>query len=164
MAGVNRKLFFILLTASFLATIAALPYIWSLFLSSTERPPIPLSILILAQIIQAVVMFSIMIFIGLYLGKKVGLGAPILEGWLNSESVKERFRSILKISIILGVLVGISLFFLDRVAFAVFIEPITAFQAKSPLWQRFLVSFYGGIGEEIALRLFLTLPHSICLV
>ena len=61
----------------------------------------------------------------------------------------------MRISIFLGVLVGVSLFFLDRVAFAVFIEPITASQAEPPLWQRFLASFYGGIGEEIAMRLFL---------
>ena len=48
-----------------------------------------------------------------------------------------------------------SIFFLDRFAFAVFIEPITASQADPPLWQRFLASIYGGIGEEIAMRLFL---------
>ncbi len=154
-AGVNRKLYFILLTASVLATIAVLPYIWSLFLSSTERPPIPLPILISAQIIQAILMFSIMIFVGLYLGKKVGLGAPVLESWIKAESIENKLKSILWISIILGVLVGISVFILDRFAFAIFIEPVTASQAEPPLWQRFLVSFYGGIGEEIAMRLFL---------
>jgi len=153
--GVNRRLFFILLVASVFATIAELPYIWSLFLSSTERPSIPLSILIFAQIIQAVIMFSIMIFVGLYLGKKVGLGAPVLESWIKAESIESKLKSILRISIILGVLVGISVFVLDRFVFTVFIESISASQAEPPLWQRFLVSFYGGIGEEIAMRLFL---------
>lgn len=153
-AGVNRKLFFILLVASVLATIAALPYIWSLF-PSTERPPIPLSILIFVQIIQASVMFSIMIFVGLYLGNKVGLGAPVLMSWIKAESIENKLKSILWISIILGVFVGISVFVLDRFVFAVFIESISASQAEPPLWQRFLVSFYGGIGEEIAMRFFL---------
>ena len=100
-------------------------------------------------------MFSIMIFVGLYLGKKVGLGAPVLESWIKAESIENKLKSILWISIILGVLVGISLFVLDRFVFAVFIESISASQAEPPLWQRFLVSFYGGIGEEIAMRLFL---------
>jgi len=155
-AGVNRKLFLILLVSSILAYFALIPYIMSLSMVSKEQlPPVPFPILISAMIAQAIVLFSIAIFTGLFLGKKVGLGAPILEGWLNSETVKARFWPILKISTFLGVLVGISLFFLDRVAFAFFIEPITEFQAKPPLWQRFLVSFYAGIGEEIAMRLFL---------
>ena len=155
-AGVNRKLFLILLFAGILAYFALIPYIMSLSVVSKEQlPPVPFPILISAMIAQAIVLFSIAIFTGLFLGKKVGLGAPILEGWLNSETVKKQFRSILKISIILGVLVGICLFFLDRIVFAFFIEPITAFQAKPPLWQRFLVSFYGGINEEIVMRLFL---------
>lgn len=153
-AGVNRKLFLILLIAAIFANIAILPYALSLGLMKTEELPIPLPVAILAQIAQTTAFFSIAIFIGLFLGKKVGLGAPVLEAWLNSETVKERFKPILKISIILGILIGISLFFLDRVAFAFFIEPVTVFQSEPPLWQRFLASFYGGINEEIGMRFF----------
>lgn len=46
-------------------------------------------------------------------------------------------------------------FVLDRYAFAILVEPITPFQQTPPLWQRLLVSLYGGINEEIYLRLFL---------
>jgi membrane protease YdiL (CAAX protease family) len=151
-ASVNKKLFLILLAAGIFANIAVLPYTFSLVLL---QMPKPIFLFIPAVIIQAAIMFSIFIFIGLYLGNKVGLGAPIIEDWLNGESVKGRFKSVLIISIVLGLLVGILLFFLDRFAFAVYVEPVTAFQAEPPLWQRFLVCFYGGIGEEIAMRLFL---------
>ena len=153
--GVNRRLFLILLIAAILANIAILPYALSLGLMKTEELPISLPIAILAQIAQTTAFFSIAIFVGLFLGRKVGFGAPLLEGWLGSESVKEQFGPILKISVILGILIGVSLFFLDRVAFAFFIEPVTVFQSEPPLWQRFLVSFYGGINEEIGMRLFL---------
>jgi membrane protease YdiL (CAAX protease family) len=153
-AGVNGKLFLILFIASILAGISIIPYAFSLGLMRTSELPVSLPVAVLLQILQAAVFFSIAIFVGLFLGKKLGLGAPVLEGWLRKESVRQRFKSILKISIFLGVLLGISLFFLDRVAFAFFIEPITAFQAKPPLWQRLLVSFYGGINEEIGMRLF----------
>jgi len=153
--GVDKKLFLILLMASILANIAVLPYASSLGLLRTAELPIPFPIAILVQIIQATIFFSIAIFIGLFLGKKVGLGAPIIEGWLKAESTENRLKSILRISIVLGILVGISVFILDRFAFAVFVEPVTAYQAEPPLWQRFLVCFYGGIGEEIAMRLFL---------
>jgi membrane protease YdiL (CAAX protease family) len=154
-AGVNLKLFLILLVAGILANIAVIPYALSLALMRTTELPVSFPVAVLIQIIQAAVFFSIAIFVGLFLGKKVGLGAPVLEGWLKAEPVKEKLMSILKISILLGVLVGVTLFFLDRVVFAYFIEPITASQAEPPLWQRFLASFYGGIGEEIGMRLFL---------
>jgi hypothetical protein len=57
--------------------------------------------------------------------------------------------------VLLGALGGAVVFALDRYAFAILVEPITLFQQTPPLWQRVLVSFYGGINEEIYLRLFL---------
>jgi len=154
-AGVNKKLFLFLLVAGILGNIAVLPYASSLGLLRTAELPIPFAVAILVQIIQAALFSSIAIFIGLFLGKKVGLGAPIIEGWLKAESTEHRFKPLLRTSIVLGILVGISVFILDRFAFAVFVEPVTASQAEPPLWQRFLVCFYGGISEEIGMRLFL---------
>ncbi len=151
-AGVNKKLFLFLLVASIFVNVAVLPYTLSLGLL---QMPKPLFVFIAAVIIQTTIMFSIFIFIGLFLGNKVGLGAPIIKDWLNGESIKDRLKPVLITSIVLGLLVGILLFVLDRFAFAVFVEPVTASQAEPPLWQRFLACFYGGIGEEIAMRLFL---------
>lgn len=154
-AGVNRRLFFILFVAAIFANIAVLPYAFSLAFMRTTELPVQLPVAVLVQITQAVVFFAAAIFIGLFLGRKVGLGVPLLEAWLKAEPAKDQFISILKISILLGVLIGVSLFILDRYIFAIFIEPVTAAQAEPPVWQRFLVSFYGGIGEEIGMRLFL---------
>ena len=154
-AGVDKKLFLILLVVSILGNIAVLPYVSSLFLSSKEQLPVPSLIIMLAQITQAIIMFSVAIFIGLFLGKKVGLGAPLIEDWLHGESIKNRLKPILRTSLVLGILIGISVFVLDRFAFSFFVEPVTASQAEPPLWQRFLASFYGGINEEIFMRLFL---------
>jgi hypothetical protein len=150
-ARVNKKLFLILLLVCILGNIAMLPYAWSLGLLRIEELPIPFPVAIVVLIIQSAVYSFIAIFMGLFLGKKVGLGAPIMEGWVTGKSIE--LRPILKISIITGVWVGASLFVLDRFAFGYFIEPVTAFQEKAPLWQRILVSFYGGIGEEVFMRL-----------
>lgn len=154
-AGVDKKLFLILLVASILANIAVLPYASSLGLLRTAELPIPFPIAILVQIIQATLFSSIAIFIGLFLGKKVGLGAPTTEAWLRGESVVKGSKSIFKLACGLGVLVGTTIFILDRFVFVIFAESISAHQASPPLWQRFLVCFYGGISEEIGMRLFL---------
>jgi hypothetical protein len=154
-AGVNKNLFLILLLVCILANIASLPYCSSLGLLRLKELPIPFPVAIVMLIIQSAIYSSIAIFIGLFLGKKVGLGALIMEDWLKKESMGKNLRPVLKISIVLGILIGASLFVLDRFAFAYFIEPVTAFQEKAPLWQRILVSFYGGISEEVFTRLFL---------
>lgn len=152
---INWKLFWILLSASIFATIAVLPYILSLKGLLPAELPFPLSVVILFQVIQAAIFFAIMIFVGLFLGKKVGLGAPIIEDWLKGESVKNKLNSILKLSCVLGIIVGILLFILDRFVFAIFVESIGALQAVPSWWRRMLACFYGGIGEEMAMRLFL---------
>jgi membrane protease YdiL (CAAX protease family) len=152
---INWKLFWILLGASIFANLAVLPIALSLGALLTARLPVPLPVAILLQVFQSGIFFAISIFVGLFLGKKVGLGLPIIEAWLSGESVKSRLKSILKISLILGTLLGISIFILDRFLFAIFIEPVTPFQTQVPKWQLLLASFYGGIAEEIGMRLFL---------
>lgn len=152
---INWKLFSILLSASVIANIAVLPYALSLTVLRTTELPVPLPVAILVQIVQATVFFAIAIFLGLLLGRKVGLGAPFIESWLAGENKTDRLAATLIRAAVLGVLAGASIFVLDRFIFSIFAEPITAFQEAGPLWQRFLASFYGGVGEEIAMRLFL---------
>lgn len=113
--------------------------------------------LLTLQMFQNVVMFAILIFAGLRLSGKVGLGAPLLEGWSRGEEVKSAFKAILGISILLGVLVVILTTVLDLSFYFMFPnEPIYTLKLpKAPAWQGFLASFYGAINEEILSRLFL---------
>ena len=153
---IHWKLFLILLVASIVANIAVLPYAFSLDVVRLEELPVPLPVAVLIQIGQATVFFAVAVFFGLLLGKKVRLGAPFIESWLTHEQKKVRFGPIVKIAAILGIVIGVVIFALDRFAFSIFVEPITAFQETPPIWTRLLASFYGGIAEEIAMRLFLT--------
>ena len=101
-------------------------------------------------------MFAIVILIGLFLAKKVGLGLPILESWLEGRKVKGYLKSILGISIGLGIVAGILITGLDYLfSFAGATINVAQASVNPPVWQGFLASFYGGINEEILLRLFL---------
>jgi len=154
--NVNWKLYIILLIASIFGTIAILPYTLTLQGGVLQSSAVPLYAVLAAQIIQSIVLFAVTIFIGLYLAKKVGLGLPILEKWLEGREVKTYLKSILGISIGLGILVGILIIGLDYL-FSFAGVPINVTQASinPPAWQGFLSCFYGGINEEILLRLFL---------
>ena len=153
---INWKLFSILFLASVAANLMVLPYAFSLGVIRAEELPVPLPVAVLIQIVQAAVFFAIAVFFGLLLGRKVGLGAPLIESWLTNKKIKDGFGKILKTAVLLGTLIGASIFALDRFVFSIFVEPITAFQETPPVWTRLLASFYGGIGEEVAMRLFLT--------
>ena len=152
--GINWKLFFLLLVASVVTSILVLPY--ALALSPAISRVFSTRILV-AQLIQTTVEFSIAIFVGLYLAKKVGFSLPLLESWMirsRQAAGGEHLKSILGISFGMGVFASILI-----VAFGFLYVPLpTLIEGAGlsiPLWQGFLASFYGGIGEEILFRLFL---------
>ena len=151
---INWKLFSVLLGASILSTVAVLPYSLTLQADLLKEVPVSLFVIVLASLIQTVVLFTIFIIIGLYLSKRIGFGSPILEGWLKGKDVRDYTKSILGISILLGLLVGIAIIGLDFL-FHAFGTEITIAKVVPPLWQGFLACFYGGIAEEIIMRLFL---------
>ena len=148
---INWKLFVILLIASLITSLMALPYTLALTPAVAE---LFTPFVLIAQFIQTLIIFSIAIFIGLLLAKRVGFNLPILEGWLEGKEIGSYLKSILGISIGLGVLTGIIIILLSFL-----FTPVSSIfqnaEISVPLWMGFLASFYGGIGEEILLRLFL---------
>jgi hypothetical protein len=157
------KIFFILWIAAILATIAVLPYTLELQSSTLALIdlPIPLPALIALQMVQSAIIFAIIVGLGLFLANRVGLGLPILEARLNGETVGGRIRAILPISIALGVagtiiILGLEVFYFQPAMMKELGDSATALslQTQPAAWKGFLASFYGGVAEEIQLRLF----------
>lgn len=149
---INWKVFGLLLGASVLGSLAVLPYAFTLQGDLPEELPFSLPILIVLAMLQSTVLLAIAIFVGLALGNRVGLGAPILESWVEKRPVLDQLKSIILVSIALGVLAGLLIIGFDLV-FAIFVEPFSS--AAPPIWQGLLASFYGGLSEEVLTRLFL---------
>ncbi len=97
---------------------------------------------------------GVMVFLGIRLGRKVGLGAPLIHADLNKEPVGEKFKEILKIAPLLGVISGGLVFAIEVFVFSPLITSSTTPIVPS-LASRILAIFYGGIFEELFLRLFL---------
>ncbi len=161
----NWKLFFILWAASILGVIAIVPYSLALQSAALERTPlpIPLWLLIPIQIAQNAVMLAVAIGAGLWLASRSGLGAPILEAFLAREKVRDRIKAILAPSIVLGVIASLLVIGLDLFVFSALVQSqlggltpnVNQSSVKPAAWQGFFASFYGGIDEEILMRLFL---------
>ena len=161
---INWKIFFILWIAGILSVIAILPYVLSLqstVLQNLELP-IPLPLVITLQVVQSAILFAIAIFGGLFFAGRVGLGMPILDSLTRGESVADKVRTILPLSILLGVfstlvLLGLEFFYFQPAMMKELGETATVLnlQTSQPAaWKGLLASFYGGIAEEILLRLF----------
>lgn len=161
---INWKVFWILLAAAIIATILLLPYALEVQSSAIDltKLPIPLPLVLTLQVVQNAILFAIVIFGGLFFAGRVGLGTPILDSVSRGEPVADRVRAILPLSIILGVVstsvvLGLEFFYFQPAMLKELGETATALnlQTSQPAaWKGFLASFYGGIAEEILLRLF----------
>lgn len=161
---INWKVFWILFAAAILATILVLPYAMDVQSSAVDltKLPIPLSLVITLQIVQNAILFAIAIFGGLFFAGRVGLGTPILDSFTRGQSVTDKVRALLPLSVILGVVstlvvLGLEIFFFQPAMLKELGDTAAALnlQTSQPAaWKGFLASFYGGIAEEILLRLF----------
>jgi len=147
---INWKLFFILLIICVIVSLLVLPY--SLEQRSNEIAITPIILLITA--VQSLIMFAVVIFFGLFLSKRIGMGLPILQGVLDGKNQTKELRSILLPSFIIGIIAGSFTVLMD-IPFKKFIPEILHLETPVTVWKALLASFYGGIAEEILLRLFL---------
>jgi membrane protease YdiL (CAAX protease family) len=161
---INWKVFWILLAAAIIATILLLPYAMEVQSSAIDltKLPIPLPLVLTLQIVQNAILFAVAIFGGLFFAGRVDLGTPILDSVSRGEPVTDKVRAFLPLSVILGVastlvVLGLEIFYFQPAMVKELGDTAAALnlQTSHPAaWKGFLASFYGGIAEEILLRLF----------
>jgi membrane protease YdiL (CAAX protease family) len=161
------RIFFILLAAATFGVIAILPYTLALQQGQLEalkdQLPYPLPVLLTLQVLQNVLLFAVAIGLGMLAANRIGLGLPILEAKLAGEKVGAKIKAILPISIIIGVvgsliIIALDLWIFNPALMAQLGEKAQALNlqiAQPAAWKGLLASFYGGINEEILLRLFI---------
>jgi len=82
------------------------------------------------------------------------MGLPILQGALKGKNKTKELKAILLPSVFWGVLAGV-LIILFSLPFNYWIPELSSSEAAPAVWKGFLASFYGGIAEEVLLRLFI---------
>lgn len=114
------------------------------------RLPLPL-----VALLQGTINFGIAAGVGLLLARKIGLGAPVVEAWLYGRAPGSK-PGLFTVSCLTGLALGL-------ITFAVIRSPLGAALSALPvateggmaLWKRLLACLYGGLCEEILMRLFL---------
>jgi membrane protease YdiL (CAAX protease family) len=147
--GVDAKIWLTLVLAASLSGMLIIPY--SFEFAGQSLPALPdLLKIALPGFIQYLVMFALLAYLGLRISKKIELDpTPVLAG-------KITLRKYLTISVVSGILAGLGMVLLDVLLDSIFVFPDLPSGAGAPsAIAGFLASFYGGIGEEVLLRLFL---------
>ncbi len=158
-------IFYILLAAGLFGTAAVMPYSLAMSAKTLEKnlakatasgkrvPPMP--VMLAVGLVQNAVLLSVAAFVGLLAGKQVGLGLPILQAALAGQPVGAQILALLPLTLLLGLLSGILLLTLEGAYFKPRIpKELGSLDQNTALWKRVLACFYGGIAEEILLRLF----------
>ena len=143
MENFNWTVYGVLVVMAAFGAIAVMPYAFTINKDKLAQAPLSQRQLVLVSVVQSIVLFAIITFLGLLAADAVGLA--IESSWDS-----------LPIAILLGILGASSLIGLEMFVFRPHLpEALKRADGKIALWKRFLASFYGGISEEILTRLFL---------
>ncbi len=150
------RTFLVLLLASLFGVLAVVPYQFAL--APPRLPPgsPPMAMLLALSLAQNGVLLAAVIAIGLWLGPRVGLGAPLLRDLLlGVPDAWSRVRRLLLPAVVGGVAATLTVLALEILVFAPRLpRDLTADRGTvvAP-WLGFLASFYGGFDEEVLMRL-----------
>ena len=152
--GFPWKEYFILVFAGLAGVLAALPSAWNIIGRTAALANIPVQLLAAGQLLQSAFWMLLTVGMGLLLGAKTGLGAPILRAYLAGERVGTRLRSQLVPSTLLALPATVAATALDRWFFLPRLPGFSSAISQVSGWKAILASLYGGITEEILSRLF----------
>ncbi len=142
--------------AGVLGVAAIIPLTLTILAPKLEKAsPEKLLLIPALQLLQGAVFVAVAVGLGLLFARRAGLSTPLLEGWLMRTGVAASLNKMLIPSVLLGAGVAAVILLLEVFIFSRHLPQPLAETARSPLWQRFLASFYGGITEELFMRLFL---------
>ncbi|MCL7714358.1 CPBP family intramembrane glutamic endopeptidase [Stenotrophomonas mori] len=154
---VDLKAAAVLGLAGALATAVLFPYLLQLMPETLEHAPLPLPLLAAAQSLQAFMLLGALALAGLRMGHRLGLGAPWLQRACGAEGEtlpRPAVSQALLLGIGSGALVLLGAHWIDP-WLPPMVHPPKATPAGLSALTGLLASLYGGIVEELQLRLFL---------
>lgn len=135
---------------SMLGVALAMPFLLSLLEGMPGPTPPPWPVLMLASMAQTGVISFFLAWGGTAAGRKLGVGSPFIEAWLSKQ--KPSARKAFGVAVLLGAVGALAIIVLDAAFARVIPAPLRSIPQPTPL-QGFLASFYGGIAEEVLMRL-----------
>lgn len=144
---------------SVMGAVFILPYLMELMPGAMDQAAqklgVDFTVILTITIFQSALLLLPVTIIGVWASRKIGLGSPIIDAWFNKTYIPFDFWRNVRLAIVSAIAVTILVIALEELLFAPAMPEILSLSAKPPtIWKAFLASFYGGITEEVYLRLF----------
>jgi hypothetical protein len=105
-------------------------------------------------VFQSALITAIAIIAGLSAARAIGLGAPLVEAALAGNLSFQTVIHLVEVSAVSGAFVGVLLLVADIFFLPYWPQALIETARMTTTWENFTSSFYGGINEELLLRLF----------
>ncbi len=161
----NWRLLFLLWGLLLVALITFVPYQMTLaagMQSSSTSAGLMIHTPALVGVVINGLVFLPVLALGLFAAGRIGLGAPILDGWLRRQAVDQQARAIVKPALIVGLGLSTLLVLVAEFGFGPALETeikqqhiVLVAGGHPPVWQGLLALFYGAFFEEQLIRLVL---------
>ena len=149
------KLVLLLTILGAIGIIAIIPYTLTTLMSNQTIPKdTTASFVITVNSIVQILQLFLLVLIGVRLQRRVGLSAPILEGIVYEKKIPIISKKWMLIGMLVSLIGSLIILLLDVFVFTPFIEMPDEQTPATVWWQGLLAMFYGGITEELMLRLF----------
>jgi membrane protease YdiL (CAAX protease family) len=148
----------ILWAAGFIGVVAVLPLLLHSLAALLDKAvakgsSVPLFIGL--TLLQSGVLLAIAVPVGLWAAYRVSLRAPLSEALATGGNLREATRPFLGTAILAGAVTGVVLWLLSAFVFGPSMPSEYTALHRSITWQGLPASLYGGITEELFMRLFL---------
>ena len=147
-----KKIMFWFWLFSIACVAAGIPYAFELQKDVVAKSPLPLSVLVLVSLLQTAVLIGLAIFFGNKAAKKMNLSVFSFQSGKTSPAAK--VKNVAQVAIPAGIISAILIYIADLV-FGKFMPQLTLQTAHVTVWKTLLASFYGGVVEEVLMRMFL---------
>ncbi len=154
---INWKVFSLLLGAGLLGVLSVLPLMFDMLRSRAfgPAPEIPVPLLVAASLLQNGILLAVVIAIGMVLSSRVGLQMRLISAWARGERPAHPGAVILP-GVLVGAAAGAGMVAMEAALFLQQLPKALLPLFDIPLWKRLLGGVvYGGITEELLMRLFL---------
>ena len=154
--AIRWDILLLLLLCAVCGVAASFPFVLFIYADKLVDAPIPVPLVLALGLLQNSIILAVLIGVGLMLTAKTGLpGAPLIEDWRAGRDVGQRLRSMISPSLLTGVFVGVVVLLMFAFLLRDELPQLPVGKAAlTPVWKRFLLCFYGGLTEEILMRIF----------
>ncbi|MGG1664066.1 CPBP family intramembrane glutamic endopeptidase [Brevibacillus sp. NRS-1366] len=153
MADRPIRLALIFAAISILASLIMIPYQLQI-ISLPAGIPVPPAILLASSALQTGIITFLLSYLGIRLSSTVGLQLSLWKGWVYRRTNEGFQKKAVLIAISGGIAVSCIIIALDRLYFLPHIPQLAQFQApETSRWIGLTTLFYGGIVEELQVRL-----------